>query len=347
MRLAVSAWLPLLTVVSLLASTSLSSASASAGVAGDATGVMLPEDARNWLLRIQAAAHSGNYRGTMVFSVSGSMSSSRVLHYAVGDQVYEKLESLDGQQQQIYRHNDEVHTLWPQTRVAVIEKREAVEAWQATPQAVEPSLLEQYQLRREGQARVAGRDVEVVLLEPRDALRFAQRLWADRASGLMLRADVLGVGGERAVLESAAFSEVEIGVKPQPKAVTQISAQLQGFRLVRPIHQRTQLEAEGWSLAKPVPGFKLQACVKRQLDAARDAAALAAPVLQAVFSDGLAHVSLFVEPFDAKRHSVETQARQGATTTVTRRRQDHWFTAVGDAPTATLRLLIDALERRR
>ncbi len=340
MRLAVSAWLPLLTVLSLLAASG-------AAVAGDAPGLVSPDDARAWLLRIHAAARSGNYRGTMVFSVSGLMSSSRVLHYAVGDQVYEKLESLDGRQQQIYRHNDDVHTLWPQTRVAVIEKRDPAEEWQATPQAVEPSLLEQYQLRREGQARVAGREAEVVLLEPRDALRFAQRLWADRVTGLMLRADVLDISGDRAVLESAAFSEVEIGVKPQPKTVTQVVTQLQGFRLVRPSHERTQLEAEGWTLVKPVPGFRLQGCAKRQLDAARGATPLAAPVLQAVFSDGLAHVSLFVEPFDAKRHSAETQARQGATTTVTRRRQDHWFTAVGDTPATTLRLLIDALERRR
>ena len=32
------------------------------------------------------------------------------------------------------------------------------------------------------------------LLEPRDALRYAQRLWADVATGLMLRADVIGFG---------------------------------------------------------------------------------------------------------------------------------------------------------
>jgi sigma-E factor negative regulatory protein RseB len=315
--------------------------------AADAPAALPTDDARAWITRIQAAANKGNYRGTLVFSAAGSMSSSRVLHFAVGDQVYEKLESLDGRQQQIYRHNDDVHTVWPQTRTAVIEKRGALAGWQTTPQAVEPGLVEQYLLRREGASRVAGREAEVLLLEPRDALRYAQRLWADSVTGLMLRADVLGAGPDRAVLESAAFSEVEIGVKPQPKAVTQVASQIEGFELLRPTQQRTQLEAEGWWLARPVSGFRLTGCVRRQLDGAPSGRAVAAPVLQAVFSDGLAHVSLFIEPFDARRHKGEMQAHLGATTTVTLRRLEHWFTAVGDAPASTLRLLVDALERRR
>ena len=65
-------------------------------------------------------------------------------------------------------------------------------------------------MRREGRERVAGRDADVLLLQPRDEWRFAQRIWADQDTGLMLRADIVGPG--RAVLESSAFSEVEIGV---------------------------------------------------------------------------------------------------------------------------------------
>ncbi|MBC7939165.1 MAG: MucB/RseB C-terminal domain-containing protein [Chitinophagaceae bacterium] len=320
---------------------------AAACAGGEFAGSTPPDDARAWLTRIHAAANTGNYRGTMVFSASGAMSSSRVWHYCVGDQTFEKLESLDGLRKNIYRHNDDVHTLWPQTRTAVVEKRSTLAGWQTTPQAVEPRVLEQYQLRREGESRVAGRDADVFLLEPRDTLRYAQRLWADQATGLMLRADVLALGPERAVLESAAFSEVEIGVKPQPKTVTQAVASLDGYRVVRPRQQRTRLEDEGWVLTKPVAGFNLTGCIKRQLEATRQDPRAPDAVVQAVFSDGLAHVSLFIEPFDPQRHRDQAQAHLGATATVTVRRQDHWITAVGDAPMATLRLLTEAIERRR
>jgi sigma-E factor negative regulatory protein RseB len=217
-------------------------------------------------------------------------------------------------------------------------------AWSTTPQAVDPLALEQYELRREGSARVAGRDAAVLLLRPRDALRYAQRLWADLETGLMLRADVMGeAGATRPVLESTAFTEVEIGVKPQPESLPQITSRLDGYKVVRPQQKRTTLEAEGWTLARPVSGFQFAGCVRRGMETAGDGE----PVLQTVFTDGLTHVSVFLEPFKAELHTAEAQAHLGATASVSMRRGEHWVTAVGDVPPATLKLLAVAFERRR
>lgn len=304
-------------------------------------------DARVWLARMHTAANTGNYRGTMVFSSGGAMSSSRVSHYWVGEQTYEMLESLDGRQRRVYRRNDDVQTLWPQSRVAVLEKRETRAGWSATPQRVDPRVLEHYELRREGVARVAGREAVVFLLEPQDTLRYAQRLWADQATGLMLRADVLGPLPRRAVVESAAFSEVEIDIKPQPETIAVDPRMLEGYRIVRPVYQRTELETEGWTLARAVPGFLPSGCVKRPLEASSEEGRAQVPVVQAVYSDGLAHVSLFIETFDPRRHTNAIQAHLGATSTLMQRRDDFWITVVGDAPVATLRLFADGLERRR
>ncbi|MBX3634587.1 MAG: MucB/RseB C-terminal domain-containing protein [Rubrivivax sp.] len=301
-------------------------------------------EARAWLWRIHQAQRSSNFQGTLVFSADGALATSRVLHYVVGSQVVEQVESLDGRHQRIVRHNDLVHTLLPGRRTAIVEKRETLAAWSATPQMVDPQALEQYALHREGLARVAGRDAVVLRMDPRDALRYAQRLWADLASGLMLRADMLDAGPDRALLESTSFTEVEIGVRPQPEAVLKHLRQLDGWRVVRPQQQRTTLEDEGWALARPVPGFRLAGCVRRGMENAGEADA---SVLQAVFTDGLTHVSLFVEPFDEQRHRREMQARQGATSTVMQRRGQHWITAVGNVPAATLKQLAESLERRR
>lgn len=327
-------WLPIATLVSCLLPL---------GAAAQGNAAALMADARAWLSRIHAAASSGNYEGTMVFSAEGVLSSSRVWHYCVGAQVYEKQEALDGRQQRIVRHNDSVHTLWPQARVAVVEKHEALAAWSTTPQTVDPQALDQYELRPDGNARVAGREATVFLLEPRDALRYAQRLWADQATGLMLRADVIGPGAERKVIESTAFSEIEIGVKPQPETVLKAIRKIDGYRIVRPQRTRTTLEAEGWALARPVSGFRLAGCLRRGMETTGENE----PVLQAVFSDGLTHVSVFLEAYEPQRHRSEMQVRQGATATLTRRQGEHWVTVVGDVPPATLPLFADAIERRR
>jgi sigma-E factor negative regulatory protein RseB len=306
-------------------------------------------EARQWLLRVQQAARTGNYEGTLVYSTGGQLTSSRVRHYAVGEQTFELLESMDGRQHRIARHNEQVQTTWPGSRVAVVEKRETLPAWGTTPQAVDPLALESYELRHEGTARVAGRDAQVVRMQPRDMLRYAQRLWADVTSGLMLRADVLAATADaradlKAALESHAFSEISMGVKPRAEQLTQWFSRLEGYQVMRPQQQRTSLDAEGWTIARPVKGFQLAGCLKRGMATAGDGGM----VMQAVFTDGLTHVSVFVEPFQPERHRQELQAQRGATATLTARRDEHWWvTVVGDVPVPTLRLFADALDRRR
>ena len=118
--------------------------------------------------------------------------------------------------------------------------------------------------------------------------------------------------------------------------------------------ERAQLDTEGWTLARPVAGFSLVACNKRSMDTAADADTPAGgsptgpvQVLQSVFSDGLAHVSVFIEPFDAARHKQPMGTSLGATHTMTHRQGDWWLTVVGEVPMATVQLFEAMFERKR
>jgi sigma-E factor negative regulatory protein RseB len=301
-------------------------------------------DLRAWMSRVQLAATTLNYQGTLVFNAAGVVSSSRVTHYCEGKERYERIDVLDGEARQVLRHNDLTQTLWPRTRVAVVEQRTAMPDFPALPPA-DARSLEVYDIRLLGTERVAGYEAQVLLLKPRDPHRFAQRLWAEQSSGLLLRADVLSARGE--VLESASFSDVMIGGKANPESVLQAMRKLDGYRIVRPVAVRTKLEVEGWSLVHPVPGFQLVSCMRKDLSALAEPPANAgAQVLMAVFSDGLTHVSVFVEPFDAERHK-PVATSLGATHTVMTRAGDWWITAMGDVPMATVQMFTVALERRR
>lgn len=317
-------------------------------------------EARAWFLRMQAAAARSNFTGSLVVSSGGVASSSRVAHYAVDGQVYELLEAMDGRAHRVLRHNDLVHMLWPQTQVAVIEKRQMLGAWSTTPLAVDAFALENYELRREGTARVAGREAVVLWLQPRDGLRYAQRFWADRDTALMLRADVLalataaaGASGPGAtpspaaaapwqVLESSAFSALELGVPARPQEVLQAMQPPAGYRVVKPQQQATTLDAQGWALARPVHGFRLAGSVLRGIENAGKRS----PVLHAVFTDGLALVSLFIESYDEQVHRGESHNQQGATSSLSQRRGEHWFTVVGAVPVTTLYAFAAALDKR-
>lgn len=306
-----------------------------------------PKQVRAWLMRIHEAASQRNFQGTFVVTAGGAVSSARIAHFYDGVNQFERIESLDGQARYVFRHNDQVQTVWPQSRVAMIEQRESMSSFPALLQADADRIAEFYDVRPQGVDRVAGHEASVLTLRPRDAHRFGYRLWADRASGLLLRADVLGERGE--MLESSAFSDVAIGVRPQPELVVLPMKKLDGFRVVRPILVATKLELEGWSLGAVVPGFRQVSCVKRPLDAAAedDPRSPSTQAVHTIFSDGLTYVSVFIEPFSRERHSKPMLTAIGATHTFMRQQGDWWVTVVGDVPAATLRAFASGLERRK
>ena len=306
-----------------------------------------PNEVRAWLLRIHNAASRRNFQGTFVVSGGGSVASARISHFHDGPNQYERIESLDGRQRKVFRYNDVVHTIWPASHVAMIEQRGLLSSFPALLQAGDDGLAEWYELHPEGVDRVAGREADVLAVTPRDSYRYGYRLWADRASGLLLRADVIGEHGD--ALETSAFSEVSIGVRSQPDSILQAMRRLDGYRVVKPALTPTRLDAEGWMMRQVAPGFRLVSCVSRQMEALGEPAAdaVSPPVVQTIYSDGLTYVSVFIERYRAERHTHPMLAAMGATLTLSQRQGDWWVTVVGDTPPGTLKLFAAALERKK
>lgn len=326
----VPAWLAALLLVALGLLPALAGAQADASLSA--------AKAQAWLSRIGAAANEGSYRGTMVFSAGGVVSSSRVAHFCDGRQFVERVEALDGRQHRVYRHNHVVRTVWPQERVVVIEQRDAPAGLVSIRRSVDERALQSYEIHAQGHKRVAGRTAQVLMLQPLDSLRYAQRLWADLETGLLLRTDVLDADAR--VLESSAFSEIDFGSKVSASSLLE-GMQPQGYLELPSPNRVVELAAEGWRLRGVVPGFELMGCLKRELQGGERGHRL-----QAVFSDGLSFVSVFVEPFDPRRHAQALSAGLGATGTLMRREGPHWVTAMGDVPVATLERFLSLLERR-
>jgi sigma-E factor negative regulatory protein RseB len=323
--------------------------------------------------RIQGATSRRNYTGTFVVNAAGMISSSRITHYADGRNQVERIEALDGQMRRVYRHNDAVHVLWPITREASIEQRQPMPGFPNASLPEGQAGLGMYDVHALTDDRVAGHAAQVVLFRPRDANRYAQRLWLERHSGLLLRADMLGMRGE--VIESSAFSELHLDIAPQPQSLLNEMRRLEGYRVQRPQLLRADLEHEGWTMRSTPPGFAEVRCVRRPLrstertgttpestgapQGSTPLAAYAAPpaasgppllansLLQVMYSDGLTLVSVFVEPFEPTAHRREAPISWGATQALSRRLGDWWITVVGDVPLATLQQFSSGMERRK
>jgi len=300
-----------------------------------------------WLLRLHKASMQNRaYIGTFVVSSGGNMSSARIWHVCEGDQQMERVENLTGPHRSTFRHNAQVVTFIPDLKVARTESRESLGLFPELLKANAGSIPEFYQARKLGNERVAGLDADVVQLQPRDSLRFGYRVWTERRTGMVVKLQTLDVSGK--VLEQSAFSELQLDAPVHFEKLAQMMANTDGYRQETHEIVKTTALAEGWSLRSPVPGFAPLSCYRRALSGNA-----VVPTLQWVFSDGLATVSLFVEPFDRQRHLHEATGAMGATQTLTRKMEDPgsgrewWLTAVGEVPATTLNAFATALVRSK
>jgi sigma-E factor negative regulatory protein RseB len=297
----------------------------------------------DWLIRTHEATKKLAYVGTFVVSSGGSMSSARVWHACEGDQQIERVETLSGAPRSIFRHNDQVVTFLQDQKVVRTEKRELLGLFPELLQSTDTRIADFYKVRQEGVERVAGVESEIILLVPRDGLRFGYRVWTEQKHGLVVKLQTLDSGGR--VLEQAAFSELELQAPVKMDKLLQMMAKTDGYRAEKPVLIKTSAAAEGWAMRVPVAGFKTMSSYRRP--AAAPDGVPGGESLQWIFSDGLASVSVFIEPFDRQRHEREATLSTGATQTMTRQSGAYWLTLVGEVPVSTLRMFADNLERKK
>ena len=295
---------------------------------------------------MHAASRQFSYVGTFVVSATtGNLSSARIWHVAQGDLLMERVESLSGAPRSTFRRNGQIMTFLPEDKVVKSEKRENLDFFPNLPGAPDSTIGELYDAQMLGKGRVAALDADVVQLVPRDALRFGYRVWCERRTGLVVALQTVDRDGR--VVEQSAFSELQFNAPVKVKALQQMMSDTTGYRIEKAELERTTAAAEGWNLRESVPGFRAINCYRRSLDGH----AKPERTMQWTFSDGLASVSLFVEPFDVRRAAREATLALGATHTMTRRLADRdgdwWLTAVGEVPAQTLDAFAQALVRVR
>jgi sigma-E factor negative regulatory protein RseB len=298
----------------------------------------------DWLMRTHEASRRLAYTGTFVVSSGGTMSSAKIWHVCEGDQQMERVETLSGAPRSTFRLNDQVVTFMPDQKLVRSETRESLGLFPELLQSADSRVADFYKVRQEGVERVAGIEADVVALVPKDNMRFGYRVWAEQKRGLVIKLQTLDGAGK--VLEQAAFTELQLDAPVKMDKLVQMMSKVEGYRVEKPALLKTTASAEGWVMKGPVPGFKSMNCYKRP--AGVGGAVARGEALQWVFSDGLASVSVFLEPFDRQRYdNKESSLSMGATQTLSRQMGDFWLTVMGEVPMATLRTFAGNLERRK
>jgi sigma-E factor negative regulatory protein RseB len=291
----------------------------------------LADDARAWLERMEQAVESLSYEGTFVHMVGSSMETMHVIHRAVEGDVAERLFSRDQPGREILRHNDKVTCIFADQRTVLVERRKGHRGTPllgAVPR--DSAEVEQwYEFREAGESLKLGRVARIIEVQPRDIYRYGHRLWLDQLTAMPLKIQLLdheGVAVEQIQFVSLVVPAEISDARLQPEV------EVEGFTWFE--QERTPGAAQAgparWQIEEPPPGFRLTEFRVRTLPGAEH------PVEHLVYSDGLASVSVFVEPAEATDQELSGLSRMGAAHAFTLILDGQQITAVGEVPPNTV-----------
>jgi sigma-E factor negative regulatory protein RseB len=286
-------------------------------------------EARQWLERMSEALATRNYEGRFFHLRDSRSESMRIYHRVDKGKVTERLVSLDGSGREIIRNQSEVVCYLPDRRTVLVEKRTDDNTLLAAVPAYNEELEAHYNIERGPFTKALGRRTQVINVTPRDQFRYGYRLWLDDETAMPLKSQLCDREGN--VIEQILFAELNFRDRiPADSLKPSISGE--GFRWIRQDAQ-PQLAAgqvAGWGVIRLPAGFRLTAW-RIQLIAGSNV-----PVQHLVYSDGLASVSVFIEPSDPRAQPMKGLAKVGAAFAFSRAMDGHQVTAVGEVPPVTL-----------
>jgi len=304
-----------------------------------AQAVRAEEDALSWLQRIHVATQKLSYTGTFVYRSGDESETSRIVHVVGRHGIRERLETLEGHPREIVRDGDEVKCYLPDRMTVKVDKQ--------TDHKIFPGLLpenlqdisEYYEATARAVERIAGYDSRVIVLQPKDRLRYGRKLWADLKTGMLLKSQTFNEANDP--IEQFAFTQITIGGKiGEEQLKPRLLARARVWHIENSGAVAANLAASGWTIKPELPGFRKVTEMKRTQGGS-------AKVGHVIYSDGLAAISVFIEPM-ANKTSLPPPglSRQGAINIYSRQIANHLVTVVGETPAESVKTLAESVEYR-
>ncbi len=291
------------------------------------------EDPLRALARMSEAVAQLNYEGTFVYEHAGQLQTMRIVHQADAGGEREHLVSLDGDPREVLRDRDDAVCILADGKPVHLDRHRARGAFPGRPLGEMPDLATFYAIEYGPASRVAGRSARMLEIRPRDGLRYGYRLWLDEVTSLPLKSELLTAEGES--LERVVFTDIELLDAADPDRAAAIRArQAQVRAMVGDTPAATGVESRRWQVSDLPPGFTL--ADYRSYPGAGDG------IDHLVFSDGLATVSVYVEPA-GEGQPLNGTHRMGAVSTFALVRDAHQVVVVGDVPLATAHIIAVAV----
>jgi sigma-E factor negative regulatory protein RseB len=293
--------------------------------------VLPANDAAALLQGIADASNRYSYQGTFVMQHGDRIQTLQVSNRPSSTGKESRLVGLDGEQREVRCTRGESVNIVGGASPR-LERRVGSRHFPDLLPADAARLVSWYDVRLGGMERVAGLDCQSLTLEPKDQFRWGHVLCVDKDSRLPLKAALIDNHG-RPLMQNA-FAEVRI--EPAASSTARPIPAARG-----PVGDAPKSISSSTVEVKQLPpGFSRVIAVKRPL------ANTGVEVEHWVFSDGLTHISMFVEPLPRDNVTLRGASQRGMTNLRTLRVGQSQVTVVGDAPAPAVDLITRALANR-
>ena len=272
------------------------------------------------LKKMTAADGQLNYQGVLVLRKSNNLVAMRIEHGTDDRGVWESMMSLNGEARRVVRVNDEVTSVYPERRLLTVTHSKNKHTLHPALPANLQKLEAYYNINRLKDDRVADREAVVLDVVPNDGFRYGYRYWLDAETGILLRCDLLSE--KRRVLEQMMFTMLEYLPTVPASAFAVIDRE--GFEERRLDSMQAVQKDPLWQVSNLPAGFMLTQSRVRQTKLGE--------VLHLAYSDGLASVSVFVEPARSVHKKREGVSMMGALNAYRTQVNQHFVTVVGEVP---------------
>jgi len=296
--------------------------------------------ALDYLNKMGTALQSLNYYGTVVYLQNGHIESMRIVHKAGEDGEIERVVHLSGKAREIIRNNDVVTCYFSDTQSVVVDKQHFKN--RLAPGNIEnyEEFVDTYVFLINGEDRVAGRMTQIIEIKPKDKYRYGYRLWIDQSNWLLLKSELRNANGK--IMEQLMFTDVQV-VDSIPASMLKpdIASDKYTWFNGKLVNGRQKLGEVDWHATNLPNGYSIKDHY-RQVIAGGDT-----PVDHMVISDGLATVSVYIEPFSAESQTFVGASNVGVTNIFGSILDDHHVTVVGAVPQRTVEIIANSIHQAK
>jgi sigma-E factor negative regulatory protein RseB len=300
---------------------------------GASLNIQALEDPWLALQKTAYAARELNYQGVFVYQNGAQTRSVQITHMNNAGRELTRNVVLDGQPREVFSEGSDIVIFNAKNNKVVIEKRRGQNLFPAMLPTNLDVLKSSYTAKLGPVERIAGREAQIIDLVPNDTYRYSYRVWSDVEFGLLVRMTLMDQQGK--AVEQIGFTQLSM----------LNTHELDWFQPKIDLTKQYVMEEElpvnhvsnNWVVANLPPGYRKIDHIEHIVPGKTSV------VNQVIFSDGIASVSLFIEPIKKGVRPKTGHKVVGSTNICANVVEGYQVIVVGEVPAQTVQQIAKAI----